>query len=206
MSDTASTAEPARSDVPTVFVGDSLTEAGRWQQWLPDEHVENLGVGGDTTDDLIERVDDVIACHPGTIVLMIGTNDLAWRRGAEHIVRNIETILVTLRRELPDAQMLVQSILPREHIYAKTIKEANRHLWQFASTVRAQYLDLWPVFAQPNDSIDPRFSPDGLHVNDAGYEAWVAELRPALEALRGLPPTSRAIVLPHLSDPSRAAG
>jgi len=206
MSDTAPISDPARGEAVTAFVGDSLTEAGNWQQWLPDERVENLGVGGDTTDDLLERIDDVIAHGPGTVVLLIGTNDLAWRRGAEHIVRNIETILVTLRRELPATQMLVQSILPREHIYAKTIKEANRHLWQFASTVRAQYLDLWPVFAQPNDSIDPRFSPDGLHLNDAGYETWLAELRPALEALRGLPPTSRAIVLPHLSEPPRAAG
>ncbi|HWU47001.1 MAG TPA: GDSL-type esterase/lipase family protein [Humibacter sp.] len=206
MSETAPRPDGAPFDAPTVFVGDSLTEGGDWQDWLTDERVVNLGVSGDTTDDLIARLDDVIGHRPGTVVLLIGTNDLAWRRGAEHIVRNIETILVTLRRELPDTQILVQSILPREHIYAKTIKDANRHLWQFASTVRAQYLDLWPVLAE-NDAIDPRFSPDGLHLNDAGYEAWRSELVPALETLRGLAPSSRAIVLPGgLQGFGRAAG
>lgn len=206
-SDTAPSSGPDRGGAPTAFVGDSLTEAGDWQQWLPGENARNFGVGGDTTDDLIERLDEVVDCRPGTVVLLIGTNDLAWRRGAEHIVRNIETVLVTLRRDLPDAQILVQSILPREHIYAKTIKEANRHLWQFAPTVRAQYLDLWPALAQSNDAIDPRFSPDGLHLNDDGYAAWLDELRPALEVLRGVPPTSRAIVLPPgAAGPSRAVG
>jgi Lysophospholipase L1 and related esterases len=206
MSEAASASERASKESATVFVGDSLTEGGRWQEWLADDSVVNLGVGGDTTDDLIARLDAVLAHRPGTVVLLIGTNDLAWRRGAEHIVRNIETVLVTLRRELPEAQILVQSILPRERIYATTIKEANRHLWQFAPTVRAQYLDLWPALAE-NDAIDPRYSPDGLHLNDAGYEAWLSELIPALESLRDLPPTSRAIVLPrNLADTGRAAG
>ena len=180
----------------TVFVGDSITAGGRWEEWFPDEDVRNLGVGGDTTDALIARLDDVIALRPGTVVLLIGTNDLAWRRSAEHIVRNIETILVTLRRELPDAQLLVQSVMPRERAYAETIKDVNRHLWQFASTVRAQYLDLWPALATGQDAIDEQYSDDSLHLNENGYQVWLSELRGALETLHDVPPTSRPILLP----------
>jgi lysophospholipase L1-like esterase len=184
-------------EVSTVFVGDSITAGGRWDEWFPEERSRNLGVGGDTTDAVLARLDEVIALDPRTVVLLIGTNDLAWRRSAEHIVRNIETILVTLRKALPDAQLLLQSVIPREAAYADTIKDVNRHLWQFASTVRAQYLDLWPALAAPDGAIDPECSDDSLHLNERGYEVWVSELRGALESLRNAPPSSRPILLPR---------
>lgn len=184
-------------EVLTVFVGDSITAGGRWEEWFPDERPRNLGVGGDTTDAVLTRLDEVIALDPHTVVLLIGTNDLAWRRSAEHIVRNIETILVKLRKELPSAQLLVQSVMPREAAYADTIKDINRHLWQFASTVRAQYLDLWPAMATSDDAIDPEYSDDSLHLTERGYDVWVSELRTALETLHNVAPTSRPILLPR---------
>lgn len=184
----------------TVFVGDSLTEGGRWQEWFPELEAVNLGVGGDTTEGLIERLDDVAAEQPDTVVLLIGTNDVANRRAVEHVVRNIETILVTLRNELPDARILLQSVLPRGREYAEFVKEINRHVWQFAATVRAHYLDLWPVMAEPDGELNPAYTEDRLHLNDAGYEAWLSELRPAIERVQDLPPASRPIRLPDLSE------
>lgn len=181
----------------TAFVGDSLTEAGRWEEWFPDDDVMNFGVAGDTTDDLIERLPQIIEARPNTVVLLIGTNDLAWRRTVEHVVRNIETILVTLRHELPEAQILVQSVMPRDRESADMVRKINTHLWQFAPSVRAQYLDLWPLLALPDGEVNPEFSHDRLHLTDRGYQAWLSELKPALEALRGLPPSSRAIFLPR---------
>jgi lysophospholipase L1-like esterase len=184
----------------TVFVGDSLTEGGRWQEWFPELEAVNLGVGGDTTEGLIERLDEVAAEQPDTVVLLIGTNDVANRRAVEHVVRNIETILVTLRGELPDARILLQSVLPRGREYAEFVKEINRHVWQFAATVRAHYLDLWPVMAEPDGELNPAYTEDRLHLNDAGYEAWLSELRPAIERVQDLPPASRPIRLPDLSE------
>jgi lysophospholipase L1-like esterase len=182
--------------VGIAFVGDSLTAGGQWDEWFPDDAPVNFGVGGDTTNELVQRLPEVITAAPACVVMLIGTNDLAWRRSAEHIVRNIETMLVTLRRELPDAYLLVQSVLPREREYAEVIKDINRHLWQFAPTVRAQYLDLWPVFALEDGSLNPDYSDDGLHLVSAGYDAWLGELRPALQRLRSHPPMSSSIPLP----------
>jgi lysophospholipase L1-like esterase len=184
-----------------TFVGDSLTALGHWDEWFPGETVRNFGVSGDTTDDVIARLPQVVEEAPSTIVLLIGTNDLAWRRSAEYIVRNIETALVQLRRDLPEAYLLVQSVLPREREYADVIKDINRHLWQFAPTVRAQYLDLWPAFALADGSLNPELCEDDLHLLDAGYDAWLAELRPALETVRSHAPMSSSIPLPpeHLT-------
>ncbi|MEO7025664.1 MAG: GDSL-type esterase/lipase family protein [Leifsonia sp.] len=183
---------------PTALVGDSLVQGGDWQAWLLGEAIYNFGVGGDTTDDMIARLPDVINAAPAIVAVLIGTNDLAWRRSVEHVVRNVETILVTLRRELPEARILVQSVLPRGHEFADNIRDINRHLWQFSPTVHAQWLDLWPAFALEDGELNPMFSEDRLHLNEAGYHAWVEELVPALERLRQQPPTSRAITLPDL--------
>lgn len=175
-----------------LFLGDSLTEAGDWQSWFSDEEVVNLGIGGDTTADVQARLDQVVEAAPDSIVLLIGTNDFTSRRSVEQVVRAIETILVDLRKRLPGVRLLLQSITPRTPEFSDRIQDANRHLRQFAATVRAQYLDLWPVLAD-GDRLAESLSDDGLHLNAAGYEAWLSELRPGLERLRGEPPMSRPI-------------
>jgi len=177
----------------TVFLGDSLTNHGEWADWFPDRETVNLGVSGDTTDDLVARLDEVVELRPEAIALLVGTNDLGTRKTVEHLVRNVEYLLVTLRRALPGTRMLLQSILPRGREFAAQVQDANRHLRQFAPTVNAQYLDLWPSFALEDGEIDPAYSADRLHLTDAGYQRWLDELRPAFERLDDAPPMSRPI-------------
>ncbi|HZK59767.1 MAG TPA: GDSL-type esterase/lipase family protein [Cryobacterium sp.] len=181
-----------------VFAGDGLTSGGRWDEWFPDYQVHNMGVNGDTTDETIAKIDDIVALDPDAVVLQIGTNDLGWRRSDEYVVRNIETILVTLRKRLPQARILVQSLLPRESDFADTIRSINRHLWQFAPTQHAQFLDLWPAMAQPNGELIPAYTTDHLHLTEEGYTAWLSELKPALETLFEQPPTSTKIPIQHI--------
>ncbi|NQX11466.1 hypothetical protein HQQ80_07505 [Microbacteriaceae bacterium VKM Ac-2855] len=181
----------------TYFVGDSLTEAGDWGAWLPASEVVNGGTGGTTTADVLAHLPEIIEAAPDTVVILIGTNDLAWHKSTEHIVRNIETTLVTLRRDLPDVRILLQSVLPRAREFAPQIRDVNRHLWQFAPTVHAKYLDLWPTFAQEDGEIVSELSPDRLHLSEAGYQTWLAELAPALDALLRMAPRTRPITLPY---------
>ena len=180
-----------------ALVGDSITADGDWAAWLPQLETHNLGRPGDTTDDLLARLDYVVHLEPTDIALLIGTNDLGTRQTVEHLVRNVQFMLVSLRRDLPGVRMLVQSILPRSVDFAADIQDANRHLRQFAPSVRAQYLDLWPALAD-GDRIDARYSDDELHLTAAGYEEWRSELAPALERLADAPPMSTPIrVIPE---------
>lgn len=170
-----------------TFVGDSLTAGGRWDEWFPEFSVHNHGAGGATTADVLAGIDMLLAEEPDAIVLLIGTNDLAWRKSVEHVVRNIESILVTAHKQLPQTRLLVQSVLPREPEFAPAIRDINRHLRQFSATVRAQYLDLWSVLADDRGALSPLHSDDGLHLTGAGYESWLSELRPAIERLFAVP-------------------
>jgi lysophospholipase L1-like esterase len=181
------------AETSVLFLGDSITEQGSWDAWLPDERTTNQGVGGDTTDGVLQRLDAVVAAQPEVIVLLIGTNDFGnHRKSVEHVVRGVESVLVTLRRELPGVRLLLVSILPRQAEYTAKIEEANRHLRQFVATCHAQYLDAWPALAD-GDHLDERYTDDGLHLNEDGYRAYLAELVPALERVRELPPMSRSI-------------
>lgn len=179
--------------VSIAFVGDGLTAHGRWGEWFPDFEVHNLGVSGDTSDEVVKRLQSVIDLRPDAVIMLAGTNDLGWRRSDEYIVRNLETILCDLRKNLPDARILIHSVTPREREYADTIRSVNRHLWQFAPTQKAAYLDLWPALAEPDGEISPKYSEDRLRLNEAGYEAWLRELRPAIDELFARPPATSAI-------------
>jgi lysophospholipase L1-like esterase len=183
-----------------VFLGDSLTEAGDWAAWFPELNVLNFGVGGDTSEDVLNRLDSVVEAQPDEIVLLIGTNDLGLRRNVESMVRNVQSTLVELRRQLPGSRLLVQSIMPRGREFADRIREANIHLRQFSATVHAQFLDLWPTMALEDGELNPAYSDDRLHLNEAGYEAWLSELRPALMRLRELPPMTSPIRAINIDD------
>ncbi|MCU1420881.1 MAG: hypothetical protein JWN36_532 [Microbacteriaceae bacterium] len=191
------------TDNTVLFLGDSITAGGDWSAWFPDVNALNFGIGGNTTDDVLARLDTVVAADPDEIIMLIGTNDFGTRQNVEHLVRNVQTILVDLRKELPGSRMLVQSVMPRGREFADRIQEANIHLRQFSSTVHAQYLDLWPALALEDGEINPLYSDDRLHLTPAGYEAWLGELRPALERLRDEPPMSRPINIIHVDDYAR---
>jgi lysophospholipase L1-like esterase len=183
-----------------LFLGDSITAGGDWAQFLPGERVLNLGIGGDTSDGVLARLDEVVSAAPDVIVLLIGTNDFGNQRSSvEHVVRNVETILVNLRRDLPGVRLLLVSILPRAASFTPRIEETNRHLRQFVATCHAQYLDVWPALAT-DGHLAERFTDDDLHLNGDGYRAYADELVPALERLRGLPPMSRPIQAIELGD------
>ncbi|TDS75723.1 lysophospholipase L1-like esterase [Amnibacterium kyonggiense] len=167
------------SEGPLLLLGDSLTEAGPWEEAFPDREVVNAGVPGDTTADVAARLDDVVARRPGTVVLMAGTNE-SRRATVEQVVRGLEDILFQLRHELPDVRLVVTSVLPRERERADWIREVNIHVRQFAPTVKAEFLDLWPTFAEEDGELRPELTNDRLHLTDAGYAAWVHELRTLL--------------------------
>lgn len=176
-----------------VFVGDGLSAGARWEERFPEFDVRNLGVNGDTTDEVLDRLDQVVAVDPDAVVLQVGTNDVGWNRSDEYIVRNIETILCTMRKQLPATRILVQSVPPREKEFTRLIRSINRHVRQFAPTVKARYLDLWPALADGDGRLSSEWSTDHLHLTEAGYVVWHAQLRPALVDLLEHPPETMSL-------------
>jgi lysophospholipase L1-like esterase len=182
------------STLPSLApAGDDYIHDGHWAEWVTDRQVHNLGERGLTADILLAEHADLHDLRPDSVILMVGGNDFSQRLSVEHVVRTIQLVLVTLRRELPGARMIVQSILPREPQLTDRIAEANLHLRQFAPNLNAHYLDLWPALVGSDGTLAPEFAEDFTHLNDDGYAAWVDELLPALERMDDAPPMSRPI-------------
>jgi len=102
------------SSASLALIGDDYIHYGRWTDWITDRQVHNLGQPGLTSEDLLAQHADLQDLRPDSIVLMAGSNDFAQRRSVEHVVRTIQLVLVTLRRELPGTRMTVQSIFAGE--------------------------------------------------------------------------------------------
>ncbi len=67
-----------------VCFGDSNTHGNVSYNWVsdlgrffPDLQVLNAGINSDLTYSLLQRIDDVIACRPDFITILVGTNDIS---------------------------------------------------------------------------------------------------------------------------------
>ena len=168
------TAVPTRhADV--LFLGDSITEGGLWNEWFPERATLNRGIGGERSDALLGRLGAMGTAD--TILLLIGTNDLTAGIRVPQIVDNVGAILSSIRAGQPGAHLVLQSVMPRTPKYAHRIRALNARYELLAAAQDASYLDLWPALAMAGGALNPAFTSDGLHLNGAGYAAWVHELR-----------------------------
>src|SRR5690606_20941874 len=97
-----------------VFVGDSITQDYNVYEYFSNLHVYNRGIGGDTTVGLKTRLDvSIFDLNPKTVILMIGTNDLALLKTTpETVAKNIEEIIQIIKAKMPEVKIILQSIYP----------------------------------------------------------------------------------------------
>ncbi len=180
----------AHSEAPTVvFAGDSITASGDWSAWLPDMRTVNLAVPGDTTADLRARITDLAAARPDLLVVLIGTNDFGGLdRLPDEVADDVLEVVQELRSTLHSTRILLQTIMPRGREWTARIRRTNAALAAGATRIDVACLDTWPALAAADGSrLDPRYLlPDGfdVHLNEAGYAAWLAALEPALRSLQ----------------------
>jgi lysophospholipase L1-like esterase len=165
----------------TVFLGDSITEGGLWHEWFPKMVVINRGIDGDTTGGVLKRLPSAVTATTERVVVLIGTNDLTMGTKSEEICENLTQILQRIRMTAPGAQIIVQSVMPRKAKFRDRIVSLNSRYEQLADQAGAIFVDLWPVLATADGTLRKALTLDDLHLNGAGYRAWVSALRPLLE-------------------------
>lgn len=163
-----------------IFLGDSLTAGGRWGEYFKSEgqEIKNFGIIGDTTRDVLNRLDLVILEKPNKLFLMVGINDAPSWKTFTRIVRNYNFILKAIRAKSPGTKIYVQSILPVNNDKSKyehdneNIKEVNQELKKMADRWSAVYIDLYRDF-DSGGQLNGKYTDDGLHLNKSGYSLWV---------------------------------
>lgn len=163
-----------------VFLGDSLIGDGPWAELYSDVH--NRGIGGDRTDNVLARLDTILAGRPRVIVSIIGANDLSAAVPPAQVLDNYRAILERIRRESPATRVCVAAMLPVNPnmvgapIYTNDqVRAVNGPLRELvAEFPTAEFFDLGDLLRDDKGDLRPEYSKDGLHLNLKGYLA-VAE-------------------------------
>ncbi|WP_436789654.1 DUF459 domain-containing protein [Yinghuangia sp. YIM S10712] len=190
-----------------VFLGDSITEGGLWHEWFPGLPVLNRGIGGNTVDDVLARLDTTLV-NPAAVFLLVGTNDLDTgtgmeqflargpRRTAEETAERMRHLVAAIREGAPETALFVQSVMPRQAELADMLRTLNAEYRRIAKDAAGTYIDLWPALADATGQLRPEYTLDNLHLTGAGYAAWVGQLRPYIAEL----PIARALAGSDTSD------
>lgn len=175
-----------------LFIGDSITRSGGWAKRFPHWNSCVVALDGFTTGGLSRLSYPLLALYrwrlvpkqkrPDVVSVLIGTNDLGKRRDVAATAESVAALLRRIRTSLPEAKIVVSSVLPRQHEYAGAINSLNDRLRRSAPELEALFLDLWPVFDNGMGCIRPEVSSDGLHLNEAGYQLWAELLRNAIDS------------------------
>lgn len=174
-----------------AFLGNSITEGGKWDKLTGDPTVVNRGIAGDITFGVLKRLDVIIQSKPSKLFLLIGINDIGKDIPPAVIADNIRKIVGRFNAESPKTQVYVQTILPvnpeiknfPQH-YDKNdhVKKANAYIQEVVRHENATVVDTFTLFADDQGFLNQQWTGDGLHLNASGYDLWVRHLK-AIKAL-----------------------
>ncbi len=162
-----------------TFIGDSLTEYFDWQERFPSYKARNLGISGETVEELLSRLGIIkhLLSEPGNkpdiIFLMTGINNIAMEDYS--IIKSYGEVLQYLSEWFKETKIVVQSVLPvnLSWIDNNAIKLINKMLKEAALNVKADYLDIHSAFFNAQGILFSEYLlDDGVHLSDMGYAKW----------------------------------
>ena len=167
-----------------VFLGNSITFGGNWNDLLGRERVINRGIASDNTVGTLHRLQFVYQLKPKLCFIMTGINDIYADAPVERIFQNYINIIDTLRtyRIIP----VIQSTLYVNPKWKRTeeknpeVTKLNNLLREFAGKNGIEFIDLNAILSS-NSVLKNEFTTDGLHLNASAYAAWRELLFPILK-------------------------
>src|SRR3954451_3424016 len=167
-----------------LFLGDSLTERfphdapDIWREHMQTRDVLNGGVGGDRSQNLLWRFQNgnLAGKPPSLVVMLIGTNDLAYDgkpRSPALAAEGVRANLLYLRQTLPNTPIQLLGLLPRgaspeSELRRKTVA-VNERISRCADGRFVFYENIGDVLLDPQGRLTAEVSPDRLHFSEIGY-------------------------------------
>jgi lysophospholipase L1-like esterase len=183
-----SQAEPQKSRIDLLFLGDSITQGWNentvWQRYYSPRHAANFGIGGDRTQHVLWRIQngELDGIAPKVTVLMIGTNNIH-DDTPDEISQGVKTIVAEIRSRLPKTKILLLGVFPRSpgpDEARKRIATVNEKIARLDDGSHVHFLDISKSFLNPDSSIAPEIMPDYLHLSTKGYRIWAEAMEPVL--------------------------
>jgi lysophospholipase L1-like esterase len=192
--------KPGAFQTDVVFIGDSITHfwsgepkakrvAGKesWEKWIAPHHPINLGYGWDRTENVLWRLrhGEVAGLKPKAYVVLIGTNNLSGINRVADTVEGVTEVCREIRRQTPQAKILLMAILPRgakPDATRQRVTDANKLLKTQAPQIADAFVDVTDKLIEADGSILKETMGDYLHPTNKGYEVMGAAIDAQLKA------------------------
>ena len=178
---------PAKGEDRVVFIGDSITDGWKIDQYFSGKPYVNRGIGGQTTSQMVLRFrPDVIDLKPKVVVILAGTNDISANTGPmtmEAIEGNLATMAELARAN--NINVVLSSVMPVSDYNTdkngkqiiQTVRrppaqilELNAWIKKFCAERKLVYLDYFSAMVDDKGLLKADIAGDGLHPNAKGYE------------------------------------
>jgi len=174
-----------------VFLGNSLTDGCEWAELFENPHIKNRGISGDVIMGIYDRIDPILKGKPAKIFLLTGINDVSHDLTADSILIMYKQLVNKIKSGSPKTKLYIQSLLPvndeftrfpKVHNKTQVIIDINKGLKLLAKEKKCVYIDIYShLLASGAQSLDKRYTNDGLHLLAPGYFVWKEVIRPYIK-------------------------
>ncbi|NQW04990.1 MAG: GDSL family lipase [Acidobacteria bacterium] len=174
-----------QGNIDLLLHGDSITDwwvqgddnTAMFEKYFGSIRTANFAIAGDTTQGVLWglRNGEGQGFQPKAVMVMIGTNNSRTNTAPE-IAEGIGAVVLELRRNFPNAKILLVAIFPRSvprDPVRDQIAEVNSIISRLDDQEHVFYLDIGAAFLDGNGFFLPdTFRPDNLHPVAKGYGIW----------------------------------
>jgi lysophospholipase L1-like esterase len=175
--------EHLEQNKPIVLIGDSMMAYFPVKAFELESSIHNLGIPGDTTIGVLNRIDQVIKLKPKIVILQIGLNDFVLTKlDKEESFENILTIRHQLLENCPDSQVYIFSLTPinqkdfKDQLYLlnrnpNDAKVLNKMLEKVID--EHHFINIYDQLIDENGNLKLSLTRDGIHLNQKGYQVYL---------------------------------
>lgn len=173
---------PQPSNPRVVFLGDSITDSWRLNEYFGDRDFINRGISGQITGEMLGRMlADVVDLHPQAVLILAGTNDLA--RGVPLLTIENNLTMIADLADYYKIKVILASVLPVSDYHKDVnpnyemtklrspslIRSLNGWMQSLSNERGYTYLDYFAAMVDDQGMMKADLADDGLHPNSAGY-------------------------------------
>lgn len=189
------------NDFDILFLGDSITylwtvgdgdvsgyPGGKtvYDKYFANLKIANFGIPGDTTQGVLWRLQngEGQGHKPKAVMLLIGTNNNG--NTAEEIAEGVGADVLELRKDFPDAKILLMAIFPRGagpgDAGRRKMDAVNKIIAKLDDQKHVFFLNINDKFLDANGGLVGFRPSDHLHPVPEGYEIWASAVAPTLKS------------------------
>lgn len=169
-----------------IIAGDSMIAYMNLNHYGFDEWM-NMGIAGDTTEGLMNRLNEIKRQFPKKVIISIGSNDLVLTTlNQQGIIEHIKKIYDELSKE---SEVYVLSLTPvndllpiSNHTFIanrrnKDIQDINQQLKAYFQTC---FIDVSSELLDAHLLLREELTKDGIHLNHEGYLIYAKNIKKQL--------------------------